>query len=221
MRRLISVATRSGCSRDTSSAAWPTTALPSSRMSTALGVSISPSRLGSVTGWPRSSRVAMAEKVVPRSMPTSLPVPPAILAYLGRGREDPREREDRTTLMSHLFWCNCSRDSGGAKEKAPNGFACFPGWLGREWRVPRRREVGSHVTTLNPGHPTPGAGGSSDARGVRAPLRGDAVSEESGVDRRSRSHALSRASQTPREPPCRPHLVVGKLPHVHAGRASL
>ena len=42
---------------------------PSSK--TALGVSISPSRLGSVTGWPRSSSVAMAEKVVPRSMPTT------------------------------------------------------------------------------------------------------------------------------------------------------
>ena len=35
------------------------------------GVSISPSRLGRVTGWPRSSSVAMAEKVVPRSMPTT------------------------------------------------------------------------------------------------------------------------------------------------------
>ena len=32
-------------------------------------MSISPSRLGRVTGRPRSSSVAMAEKVVPRSMP--------------------------------------------------------------------------------------------------------------------------------------------------------
>ena len=35
------------------------------------GVSMSPSRLGRVTGRPRSSRVATAEKVVPRSMPTT------------------------------------------------------------------------------------------------------------------------------------------------------
>src|SRR5438552_3646114 len=40
---------------------------------TALGVSMSPSRLGRVMGCPRSSRVAIAQKVVPRSIPTSLP----------------------------------------------------------------------------------------------------------------------------------------------------
>src|SRR5438270_922662 len=66
MRRLMSVATRSGCSRATSRAAWPTTASPSAGRSTALGVSMSPSRLGSVTGWPGSSSVATAQNVFAR-----------------------------------------------------------------------------------------------------------------------------------------------------------
>src|SRR5579884_963826 len=74
MRRLMRAATRSGCSRATSRAGWPTTAPPSSSSSTALGVSISPSRFGKVIGSPCSSRVLMAENVVPRSMPT---IPPA------------------------------------------------------------------------------------------------------------------------------------------------
>ena len=62
MRRLMRVATRSGCSRATSRADWPTTASPSAGKRTALGVSISPSRLGSVTGWPWSSSVATAQE---------------------------------------------------------------------------------------------------------------------------------------------------------------
>src|SRR5262245_4754765 len=70
MRRLTRVATSSGRSRATSSAAWPTTASPPS-IRTALGVSISPSRLGRVVGRPRSSSAATAENVVPRSMPTT------------------------------------------------------------------------------------------------------------------------------------------------------
>src|SRR5260370_27050162 len=84
MLRLMSVATRSGCSRATSRAGWPTTAMLSSVSRTALGVSISPSRLGRVLGWPWSSRVAIAEKVVPRSIPTSLPVAGAMWSTLLR-----------------------------------------------------------------------------------------------------------------------------------------
>src|ERR1700687_1000391 len=87
MERLIIIATRSGCSKATSRAAWPTTALPSS-MRTALGVSISPSILGSVTACPRSSSVAIAQKVVPKSMPTNLPAEAAIRVptHVGRRR---------------------------------------------------------------------------------------------------------------------------------------
>src|SRR5262245_34237730 len=73
MVRLMSMATRSGCSSATSRAAWPTTAVPSSSSSTALGVSISLSRLGTVSGWPWSFSVATAQNVVPRSIPIRLP----------------------------------------------------------------------------------------------------------------------------------------------------
>ena len=118
MRRLMSVATRSGCSRATSRADWPTTASPSAGSRTALGVSISPSRLGSVTGWPWSSSVATAQNVVPRSMPTSFPVPAAMSSTFG-GRGDgngngggafaaPRRKSQR-----ELYWRRASGERDG------------------------------------------------------------------------------------------------------------
>ena len=49
-------------------ASLPTTISVSSK-NTALGVSFSPSALSNVRGRPKSSKMAMVEKVVPRSMP--------------------------------------------------------------------------------------------------------------------------------------------------------
>src|SRR5438874_1236364 len=83
MRRLIKAATQSGRSWATSRAACPTRARsPSNRI--ALGVIMSPSRLGSVAACPSASIEAMAEKVVPRSMPTTRP------ARVGKQRVEPQ-----------------------------------------------------------------------------------------------------------------------------------
>src|SRR5689334_21557618 len=117
MRRLMRVATLSGRSRATSRAAWPTTASPSS-MRTALGVSISPSRLRSVTDWPWSSRVAMAEKVVPRSMPTSLPAGTAMPTAFHRVPR-PGDEPAGTVPAARAHQClNCIPRAAAAKEQS-------------------------------------------------------------------------------------------------------
>src|SRR5262245_22389183 len=80
----------------------------------ALGVSMSPSRLGSVTGWPWSSRLAMAENVVPRSMPTSLPVPLAMpYPFIGVEFEPRRSHQ---LPRRDLLRGNCNRAARWTEE---------------------------------------------------------------------------------------------------------
>ena len=70
MSRFAHWATRSASVPMAFMASLPTTT-SSPSMSTTLGVRRSPSALTSVTGWPRSSSLAITEYVVPRSMPTA------------------------------------------------------------------------------------------------------------------------------------------------------
>src|SRR6516162_6233614 len=70
MSRLTQTATFSSSRADARTASLPTM-VPASSKRTTLGVRISPVVLGILQGRPWSSRWAITEKVVPRSMPTA------------------------------------------------------------------------------------------------------------------------------------------------------